>query len=77
MGNFFSYNKRRKSSIIPIDYTDLKISFKNYEKMYPNETEEMRRRIWKNDMELIDFMNQSYKRREERRRSDPNNSWYI
>ena len=78
MGGVFSYiKKRRKSSIVPIDYGSIKIDLKDYDKMFPNETPSTRYKYYQNDLELHEFVQQSFKKREERRRSGENSNFYI
>jgi hypothetical protein len=68
MGNCFYKFKRRRSSIIPIDYGDIVLDdIEEYKKNYPNCSDKTINKIRDYDRDFITFMNGSFKNWRERR----------
>ena len=68
MGNCIYKFKRRRSSIIPIDYGDIVLDdIEDYKKYYPNCSDKTIEKIREHDKGFLEFMNKSFKVWKERR----------
>jgi hypothetical protein len=70
MGGIFSkFRRKRKSSITPINYSELENEILNfdYKAQYPLCSQKTVEKIKKNDREFYEFVNGSFKRWQERR----------